>query len=206
MLVALATASILALGVALESARGEHGGSLYRRHVVEGGRVTVDLPVRWPTLRPQDARFPGTAPTLAARRPDLLPLLAGLAQPDSGLRLLAFDPRSKGAVTANLLLRLEQAREVSYGRWTRGVVAGVRRAPGLVGPVRARTVRVQAGRALRVDYARTPRGAPGPVALTQLWVSRGATTVTLSFAVATGQRARYEPTLARVLRSVALGP
>lgn len=201
-LAALSTAGAIALGAGFDVAHADRGAPLYRRHVVDEARLVVDLPARWPTLRPHDARFPGTARTLTVRHEDLAPLLLALAQPDSGLRLLAFDPRSTGTVTANLTIQVEQAAPAPWRAWTGPVVSGIRRSGGLVGPVRATRVRVPAGKALRVDYERTPLGSDTQVSLTRVYVARGGVRTTLSFAFGPGQRGRYEPTLTRVLGSL----
>jgi hypothetical protein len=199
-LAALSTACVVVLGATLGTALADPP-ELYRRHVLDG-QLIIDLPARWPTLRPADARFPGTKETLTLRRPDLAPLLLGLSYPDFGMYLLAFDPASKGDVTANVTVRLGQAPAAPFRRWTRATVVGIRSASGRVGSVAVSRVRVPGGRALRVDYERTPLGARSRVALTQVSLSTGRALATISFAMGHGQRARYEPTIRRVLQTL----
>jgi hypothetical protein len=102
----------------------------FRLRTVTDAGVALALPARWPALRGNDARRPGTLRMFGAVSSQLGPVVAALAMPDSPLKLLAFDPRFAGgyATTASIVqAAIEDG--VPYESWSARAVAHVRTLP-----------------------------------------------------------------------------
>jgi hypothetical protein len=196
---ALATA---ADGVA-EPRRPPAGAPEVRPRTLNADRLVVAVPRGWSSLTQRDVVFPGVVRTITGRHPDLLPLLLGLASPDSPFRLLAFEPHLDAGATTTMTVVVRPLEDgTRWEQWTGEVRRSAASAAGLVGRVSITKERLPSGEALRVEYLRTPRGSTTPVASSQLWLVVGERLVTIELASRPELRGRYTRLLLALGRSV----
>jgi hypothetical protein len=195
------------LADSLESGRAPRPGptpaGFRRRDAMPG--FSVALPRRWQALRRGDAVFPGVAQTLARSHRHLTGYLAGLALPDSPLKLLAFDPGRRSGGMAVTVLAVP--RGAGSGSWQDTVVRQVRGLRSFRPPLRVRRVALPAGRALRLDYTRAyaERGRGSRVATVQYVVAGADSLVTLTLASSPATSGRYARSMAAAAKSISLG-
>jgi len=124
----------------------------FRRHELGAG-LSVALPIGWQVVGQRDAGSPGVLQALRRLDSSFAAPVSALAQPDSPLKLFSFDRAFwHHHPTTGMLLQATTTRPGPYRRWSATMAAQLRRAPGRVGPVGQRRVRLAAGAALRAVY------------------------------------------------------
>lgn len=152
--------AILSLALALATAAAAATPKTpagFRRHALGAG-LAVALPIGWQVVGHRDAGSPGVLQALRRLDASFGPSVSALAQPDSPLKLFAFDRAFwHHRPTTAMLLQATTSKPGPFARWSATMAAQLRRAPGRVGPVSRVRVELPAGSALRAVYRTSTR-------------------------------------------------
>lgn len=183
---AAALASLLAVAGALVvpapaggSGPGGAPQAQYRPKRAARSALTVAFPTGWSALNALDARFPGTVETLLAWDPTVGALVRGLALPEGGMLLLAFD---RASTAGSLSLAVVSDSGPAASGWEAAARRRVEGSPTVVGPVSAKLVALPAGPALRLRYTRLHGPGARPFATLEYVVQAAGRLYTLSYA------------------------
>ncbi len=129
----------------------------YRLRSIPETGARVAIPHGWFALGRSDAVFPGVIQTLTRVDHSLLPSLVGLTMAGSPLKLFAFERHASDGSPATTMQVLvdEHGAPRALSRWSDSLRAAAARSSGLLGRPSVRPFALQAGRAVRVDYARS---------------------------------------------------
>jgi hypothetical protein len=144
--------AIAAAAVVLVAGAGRAATGPFHRHSIRGYRTSIALPSTWKTVDYQQVVKAGALDQLARDNPELAGTFAAMAQPNSPIKLFAYDPQvANGFATNANVVVVPLAGQVSFSEYQRQLV-GELRTVSSVSQLRSSTVRLPAGRAVRIGY------------------------------------------------------
>ena len=149
---ALTIAAVLAVvagGSATAATRAFH------RYTIPGYRTSLALPSSWKKIDYREILKTGVLDRLARDNPELAGSFAAMAQPNSPIKLFAYDPRvANGFATNSNVVILPLGGQISFSEYARQLAAELRSVAS-VSQLRSGTVRLPAGPAVRISYRLT---------------------------------------------------
>jgi hypothetical protein len=172
----------------------------YRQRAVREAGISLALPRGWQVLAQRDAVYPGTIQILTRLNRGFRPYLAALGDPESPLKLFAFD-RSfwHDRPTTAMVVRATYGRPAPYARWTRRMLRGIASLPNREGAIDAVRIDLPAGPALRASY-RTTAG----LTYVQYFVAARDGIWAVAFSTPNSQARRYAAAFATSARTLEL--
>jgi hypothetical protein len=196
---ALAVFALLALASSAAAATPRHTPAGFRRHDLGAG-VSLALPVGWQVVGHRDAGSPGVLQALRRIDPSFAASVSALAQPDSPLKLFAFDRAFwHHRPTTAMFLQATTSKPGPFRRWSATMAAQLRHAPGRVGPVAQERLELPAGTALRARY----RTSTDDTVTVYAWAGREGVWA-LVFRAPTPHSAAVEPLFRRAAATLVL--
>jgi hypothetical protein len=142
----VAAATVLVAG----AARAETGA--FHRYTIPGYGTSIALPSSWKTVDYRQLVKAGVLDQLARDNPELAGTFAAMAQPNSPIKLFAYDPQVANgfATNANVVIA-PLGGQVAFSEYQRQLV-GQLGTLSSVSHLRSSPVRLPAGRAVRLSY------------------------------------------------------
>lgn len=140
------------LGLLVFAAPAEGGAPLVR-HAVPGTGFSIGLPSTWRSIDYRQVATTDLLDRLVRENPSMAPLLQGLRNPSTSVKLFAFDPKVSSGFATNLNLvvqqvpagtTLEQYAEAAFGQ--------LAQIPNVIRPVRRQSTQLPAGPCVRARY------------------------------------------------------
>jgi len=146
-------AAIVGAALLLSVGTSAASRSDFRRHTIAGSGVSFALPSTWKALDWKQARrlLGPQFEAIARDNPQVTGFIAQMRQPNSPIKLLAFDPVTfKGFATNANVVITQLSRSLSFDEYAREAIAEVRSLS--VSNLRSAKMRLPAGRTLRLTY------------------------------------------------------
>jgi len=144
--------AILGAAIVLVAGTASAAGGPFHRHAIPGYGTSIALPSSWKTVDYRQVLKTGDLDQLARDNPELAGSFAAMAQPDSPIKLFAYDPQvAKGFATNANVVVVPLGGPVGFTEYERQLV-GELRTLSSVSKLRSSTVRLPAGRAVRLSY------------------------------------------------------
>jgi hypothetical protein len=147
--------TIAAVAIVVGAATGRAATDAFHRYTIPGYGTSVALPSSWKTIDYRQILKAGVLDRLARDNPELAGSFAAMAQPNSPIKLFAYDPQiaNKFATNANVVI-VPLGGQISFSEYARQLV-GELRTVASVSQLHSSTVRLPAGRAVRISYRLT---------------------------------------------------
>jgi hypothetical protein len=145
----------------------EESGDLATYEVRSAG-FSVGVPNEWRTASADEALTEDQIREMKNEDPEFAPLLDALEEPDSPIRLVAYDPEAEDGFATNLNVLVEPVTvEITREEYFRATVANVRQQLGA--EVDERRLALPAGEALQLTYEQ-PREEGGSAVATVQYI------------------------------------
>jgi hypothetical protein len=147
--------AVVAVTATVAAGTGSAARTAFHRHAIPGYGTSISLPASWKTVDYRQILEPGELERFARENPDLAGSFAAMAKPSSPIKLFAYDPQVANGFATNANVVIVSLRgPISFSEYARQLV-------GELGTLRSvsqlhwGTVRLPAGRAVRVTYRLT---------------------------------------------------